>query len=142
MLALVEGRFSEAAESYGMANIRLFEAEARLRLAEQLIREGRRDEGEAELEKALAFYRPIGATLYVERGEALLAEARETAPRRGSERLGVGEREAVGHPGDVVDDLVHGVAAHDEMVEDPPNRPRAPARAPAQPAGRGTRART
>ena len=29
----------------------------------------------AELEQALAFYRPIGATLFVERGERLLAEA-------------------------------------------------------------------
>jgi hypothetical protein len=29
--------------------------------------------GEVELEKALAFYRSVGATLFIDRGEALLA---------------------------------------------------------------------
>ena len=43
--------------------------------AEELIETGRRDEGEAELEKALAFYRSVGATFFIERGEALLAQA-------------------------------------------------------------------
>jgi class 3 adenylate cyclase/tetratricopeptide (TPR) repeat protein len=50
-------------------------AEARLRLAEELIDSGRRAEGEAELEQALDFYRSVGATFYVERGEELLAKA-------------------------------------------------------------------
>ena len=34
----------------------------------------RRAEGEAQLEHALVFYRSVGATFYVERGEALLAQ--------------------------------------------------------------------
>ena len=75
MLALVEGRFKDAAEHYGLANIRLFEAEARLRAAEQLLFEGHTDDGEAELEKALAFYRSVDAALFVEWGERLMAEA-------------------------------------------------------------------
>jgi predicted ATPase/class 3 adenylate cyclase len=72
MLAVLDGDFETAATLYGRAGILLFEAEARLRLAEQLVAEGRRADGEAELEKALAVYRPIGATLFVERGERLL----------------------------------------------------------------------
>ena len=49
------------------------EAEARLCAAEQLIETGRRAEGEVELQKALAFYRKVGATSYIQQGEALLA---------------------------------------------------------------------
>jgi class 3 adenylate cyclase/tetratricopeptide (TPR) repeat protein len=75
MLALTDGRFAEAAEHYAEAGIRLFEAEARLRNAEQLFGAGRPDEGAPDLEKAMGFYRSVGATLFVERGERLLAEA-------------------------------------------------------------------
>ena len=32
-------------------------------------------EGEEQLEKALAFYRSVGATFFIQRGEALLAQA-------------------------------------------------------------------
>ena len=49
------------------------EAYARLRAAENLVREGRRAEADAELERALAFWRTAGATAYVREGEALLA---------------------------------------------------------------------
>ncbi|MDQ3671952.1 MAG: AAA family ATPase [Actinomycetota bacterium] len=75
LLAVVDGDFEEAAEQYGSANILLFEAEARLRWAEQLFATDRHAEGEDQLERALAFYRPIGATLFVERGERLLAKS-------------------------------------------------------------------
>ncbi len=49
-----------------------YEADARLRAAEDLVREGRRAEAEAELERSLAFWRTAGATAYVREGEALL----------------------------------------------------------------------
>ncbi len=75
MLAVLDGNFEEAARSYGEAGIALFEAESRLRLAEQLVANGRRADGEIELAQALDFYRPIRATLFVERGERLLAKA-------------------------------------------------------------------
>jgi class 3 adenylate cyclase/tetratricopeptide (TPR) repeat protein len=74
MLAVVDGDFREAAEQYRRANIRLFEAEAHLRAAEQLVADGRRSDGETHLDKALGFYRSVGATLFLERGERLLAE--------------------------------------------------------------------
>jgi tetratricopeptide (TPR) repeat protein len=79
MLALVDGRFSDAAEHYGKANIRLFEAEARLRAAEQLFAGGDPEAGKIELEKALVFYRSVDAVLFVERGERLLAEAQSAS---------------------------------------------------------------
>ena len=75
MLAVLEGNFFEAAEGYAAASLLLFEAEARLRLAEQLVADGRRSEADGEISKALAFYRPNGATLFVEWGERLLSEA-------------------------------------------------------------------
>jgi class 3 adenylate cyclase/tetratricopeptide (TPR) repeat protein len=76
MLAVLDGDFAAAADLYAAANLLLFEAEARLRWSEQLFSEGNRAAAEAEVEKALAFYRPIGASLFVERGERLLAEER------------------------------------------------------------------
>jgi thioredoxin-like negative regulator of GroEL len=51
------------------------EAYARLRLAEQLVAEGRRAEADEQLRRSLAFWRSVGATRYVRRGEALLAAA-------------------------------------------------------------------
>jgi class 3 adenylate cyclase/tetratricopeptide (TPR) repeat protein len=75
MLAVLDRDFETAADEYAAADIRIFEAEARLRNAEQLFASGRSVEGEAQLERALAFYRPLGATLFVERGEALLRKA-------------------------------------------------------------------
>jgi hypothetical protein len=48
------------------------EAFYRLAAAEALIAAGRRAEGEAELERALAFYRSVDATAYLERAETLL----------------------------------------------------------------------
>ena len=75
MVAVLDGDFEEASELYAGAGILLFEAEARLRAAEQLLTAGRRAEGEVELEKALTFYRSVGATLFIQRGEALLAKS-------------------------------------------------------------------
>ena len=49
------------------------EADARLRAAEQHAAAGRRAEASAELDRALAFYRSVGATRYIRQGEALLA---------------------------------------------------------------------
>lgn len=51
------------------------DAYVRLMAAERFIGQGRRAEGEAELAEALAFYRGVGATFYIERGEALRAKS-------------------------------------------------------------------
>jgi hypothetical protein len=47
-----------------------------MRAAEELIETGRRAEGEVELGQALAFYRSVKATFYVDRCGALLGEAK------------------------------------------------------------------
>lgn len=73
MLAVLDGDFEAAARHYGEAGILLFEAESYLRYAEQLFAAGHANEGNATLDRALAFYRPIGAALFVDRAEALLA---------------------------------------------------------------------
>ena len=49
------------------------EAYARLRVARQLVEEGRRAEADVQLQRSLAFWREVGATRYVREGEALLA---------------------------------------------------------------------
>ena len=74
MLAVLDGDFGQASELYAEAGVLLFEAEARLRAAEQLLTAGRRVEGEVELERALSFYRSAGAVLFIERGKALRAK--------------------------------------------------------------------
>jgi class 3 adenylate cyclase len=67
------GDFSGAADLYASMGAPALEAMNRLAAAETLLAAGRRDEGEGELERALDFYRSVGATAYLEQGEALLA---------------------------------------------------------------------
>jgi tetratricopeptide (TPR) repeat protein len=71
--ALLDGDFVRAADVYASTAFATREAEVRLEAAERLIQTGRRPEGEAQLEQALAFYRSVGATFFLERGEQLLA---------------------------------------------------------------------
>jgi class 3 adenylate cyclase/tetratricopeptide (TPR) repeat protein len=51
------------------------EAHDRLRLAEELIAQHRRSEADIELQRALSFYRSVGATRYIREAEAMLAES-------------------------------------------------------------------
>src|SRR5262249_37170525 len=67
----IEGDESGAAALFAAMGSPTFEAHHRLAAAENLLAAGRREEGEAELERALAFYRSVGATAYLERGETL-----------------------------------------------------------------------
>jgi class 3 adenylate cyclase/tetratricopeptide (TPR) repeat protein len=73
-LAYIEGDFVRAADIYTGIGAKAQEAYARLRAAEAFVHEGRRAEADAELERALAFWRTAGATAYIREGEALLAE--------------------------------------------------------------------
>jgi class 3 adenylate cyclase/tetratricopeptide (TPR) repeat protein len=73
--AELEGDFEGAAGVLADIGCATWEAEARLRAAQKLIRAGRRSEGEIQLQKALAFYRSVGATFFIERGERLLAKS-------------------------------------------------------------------
>jgi tetratricopeptide (TPR) repeat protein len=71
--AYVSGDFLGAAEQYAAIGALPYEAYARLRAAEALVREHRRAEADAELQRSLGFWRSVNATAYVREGEALLA---------------------------------------------------------------------
>ena len=73
MRALLDGDFAAAADLFYEIGYLDEEAHARLRAAEQLFHAGRRSEADAHLEKALAFYRSVGATRCLREAEALLA---------------------------------------------------------------------
>jgi hypothetical protein len=72
--AFASGAFLRAAASYKETGSLPDEAYARLRAAEALIQDGRRPEGDCELQRALAFYRSVDATAHLREGEALLAQ--------------------------------------------------------------------
>ena len=59
------------------AHVLLFEAEARLRAGEELAAAGELSEAEIQLEQALAFYRPVRATFFVERAEKRCSRSSE-----------------------------------------------------------------
>ena len=69
------GDFVRAADRYEEIGSRADEAEARLRAAKSFMASGNVAEGEIQLERALGFYRPVGATRFIREGEALLAPA-------------------------------------------------------------------
>ncbi len=71
--AVVDGDLVRAAEIAGESAWRVDEAELRLRAAEVLVDAGRRPEADVQLQKALAFFRSVGATRYIRDGERLLA---------------------------------------------------------------------
>jgi tetratricopeptide (TPR) repeat protein len=71
-MLVAQGKLVEAAEFLAVKNMRTHEAYARLRAAEQFASEGRGAEAQPHLERALAFYRSVGASRYIRRGEAVL----------------------------------------------------------------------
>jgi class 3 adenylate cyclase/tetratricopeptide (TPR) repeat protein len=71
--AILDEDFETVADFYEGAREVEPEAYARLRMAERLVTEGRRAEADVQLQRALAFYRSVGATRYIREGEALLA---------------------------------------------------------------------
>jgi class 3 adenylate cyclase/tetratricopeptide (TPR) repeat protein len=75
-LADARGEHSRAADIYERFGLLAIAAEVRFGAAETLLEGGRMTEGLAELDKALAFFRPVEATFFLERAERLVAEAR------------------------------------------------------------------
>jgi len=71
--AFAVGDVGRAADICAAVGARTEEARDRLWLAEALIEPDRRAEAGSELERALSFYRSVGATRYVHQGEALMA---------------------------------------------------------------------
>jgi class 3 adenylate cyclase/tetratricopeptide (TPR) repeat protein len=73
-LAFIElnREFVRAADIWAAGGSPSLEARVRLRAADELIDNGRRAEGEEQVRKALAFYRSVAATYYIDRCETLL----------------------------------------------------------------------
>jgi class 3 adenylate cyclase/tetratricopeptide (TPR) repeat protein len=71
--AYAAGGFEEAADILAAIGAIPDEAFARLRAAEGLVHAGRRSEADDQLQRALAFYRSVGATAYIREGESLFA---------------------------------------------------------------------
>jgi tetratricopeptide (TPR) repeat protein len=71
--ALASGEYLRAADMYAEMGTRANEAFTRLRAAARLVEVGRRAEADEQLQRALAFYRSVGAARYIREGEALLA---------------------------------------------------------------------
>jgi hypothetical protein len=67
------GEPERAADVYARIGTPPAEARARLRAAERLLGNGRRDEADRQLETALAFWRSVGASRYIREAETLLA---------------------------------------------------------------------
>ncbi|TML24071.1 MAG: hypothetical protein E6G28_01610 [Actinobacteria bacterium] len=74
-LASLDHDFSRAADLWLLSGSPTWEAFLRVRAAEELIETGHRVEGEIELQKAISFYRTVGATFFIQRGEQLLARS-------------------------------------------------------------------
>jgi class 3 adenylate cyclase/tetratricopeptide (TPR) repeat protein len=72
-LAIADGDYRRAADLYAKAGARPLEAYTRLRGASKLVDIRRRAEADAQLHRALAFWRSVDGTRYVSEGEALLA---------------------------------------------------------------------
>ena len=71
--AFAHGRFDEAAGILAEIGAVADEALLRLRAAEALVEAGRRAEADAQLQRALAFYRSVGATAYIREAEGMFA---------------------------------------------------------------------
>ena len=74
-LAHLRGDFLAAADRYAAMDMPVWEARTRLVAARALVAEGKHAAASVELERALAFFRSVGANRYIEEAEALLAPA-------------------------------------------------------------------
>ncbi|HEX2428780.1 MAG TPA: hypothetical protein VHI53_12685 [Gaiellaceae bacterium] len=74
-LAEIRGERTRAADMYAHMGALHLEADARLDAGEELLAAGRPVEALTELQKALEYYRAVGATFFLQRAEPLLAEA-------------------------------------------------------------------
>ena len=72
--ALLEGDLLGAADALAELGQVNDEAYLRLHVGSRLLAEGREDEGRAQIERALAFYRGVRATRFVAEAEALTAD--------------------------------------------------------------------
>jgi tetratricopeptide (TPR) repeat protein len=69
------GEYARAADAYGRIPSRPDEAHARHEAGKKLILDGRRGDGEVELQECLAFWREVGATAYADNVQSFLQRA-------------------------------------------------------------------
>jgi class 3 adenylate cyclase/tetratricopeptide (TPR) repeat protein len=74
-VAIGAGELDSAADRLAAIGARAFEADIRLQAARRHRKAGRIADADAQLERALAFYREVRATAAIQEGEALLAAA-------------------------------------------------------------------
>jgi tetratricopeptide (TPR) repeat protein len=72
LVLILEGDLRRAADIYATMPNPTLEASTRLHAGERLLELGYREQGEAELRRALAFHRSVDATHYVRRAQELL----------------------------------------------------------------------
>jgi class 3 adenylate cyclase/tetratricopeptide (TPR) repeat protein len=72
-VALARADYLRAADGYAEMGSLPNEAYSRLRAAEHFVAQGRRIDADAQLQRALGFYRSVRAIRYIREGEALLA---------------------------------------------------------------------
>jgi hypothetical protein len=82
--AIIDGRLVEAADLLTEMGRFVPAARVRLRAAETLLAGGRPVEARVQLEKALAFYKSVGATRYIHQAETLVASNKLGAAFSGS----------------------------------------------------------
>jgi class 3 adenylate cyclase/tetratricopeptide (TPR) repeat protein len=81
--AYAEGNLQDAADTCAAMGAVTEEAHDRLWLAGALVNQNRRAEAETQLQRAIAFYRSVGATRYLRQGEALLATSHGSSTTQG-----------------------------------------------------------
>jgi class 3 adenylate cyclase/tetratricopeptide (TPR) repeat protein len=72
LLTILDGKLVEAADELAKLDQLQSEARLRLRAAERLVEDGRRAEADAQLQKAMSFFRRAGAPAFLRQAEALL----------------------------------------------------------------------
>jgi class 3 adenylate cyclase/tetratricopeptide (TPR) repeat protein len=72
-IAFAQGEVERSADVCARIGVQPCEAYARLLAGEKLLTDGRPDAAAAQLDKALSFYRSVGATAYIRRAEASVA---------------------------------------------------------------------
>jgi DNA-binding SARP family transcriptional activator len=81
LVAFTSGDFARAADLYERIGSHPDEAYARLRAGEALVAAGRRADADEQLDRALAFFRRVGASAYIREAEPLSSARSRRMPR-------------------------------------------------------------
>jgi predicted ATPase/DNA-binding SARP family transcriptional activator len=88
---ILREQFETAADRMGSLGCVVWEAETRIRAAEQFLERGRNDQANQQLGRALRFFHSVGATRYIRKAEALLART-HAEPETPTEKPRAGRR--------------------------------------------------